>query len=60
MEEKTTYGLSDILQVRVIRDTDNASGLFAGNDPYTATVGAINFDVHYQVDTNGSRQEYAK
>lgn len=60
IEPPAIAGISDILQVRVIRDTNNASGLFAGNDPYTATVGAINFDVHYQVDTNGSRQEYVK
>lgn len=50
-------GLSDILQVRIIRDSGNASGVFAGADPYTATVGALSFDVHVQINSAGSTDE---
>lgn len=53
-------GTSSILQIRLIRDTSNDSGEFAGADPYTGTVPAINFDVHIPVDMLGSRQEFIK
>jgi hypothetical protein len=53
-------GLSDIVQFRLIRDGANASGLFSGNDGYEATVATLNFDIHYQVDMAGLRQEYVK
>lgn len=54
------YGVSDILQFRVIRDCDNDSGLFTGADAYTGDAEATSFDVHIEVDTLGSRQLYAK
>lgn len=54
------YSLSDIVQCRIIRDTTNASGLFTGTDPYTVDVDAVNFDIHIECDTAGSRTEYAK
>jgi hypothetical protein len=53
-------GLSDIIELRILRDTDNDSGAFAGVDPYTATVGMTSIDIHLQLDTFGSRQEYVK
>lgn len=52
--------LSDIIQFRIIRDHDNASNSFTGQDPYTATVGVLSFDIHYVVDGFGSNDEYAK
>lgn len=53
-------GLSDIVQFRLLRDTDNDSGLFSGTDPYTGNVDAVNFDIHYQIDGFGSDEEYIK
>jgi hypothetical protein len=53
-------GLSPILQVRFLRDTANQLGLSFAADPYTATVAVIAVDVHYQIDTHGSRLEYTK
>lgn len=52
--------LSDIVQFRICRDTDNDSGLFAGNDPYTGTVGFMAFDVHFMINSLGSTDELAK
>jgi len=54
------YGISDILQIRILRDTANASTLFAGADPYTGDAEAMSFDVHICVDMLGSRQLYVK
>lgn len=56
----TGAGLSDIVQFRLLRDNANTSTLFAGADPYTVTAAAVNFDVHYSLDTLGSQEEYVK
>ena len=53
-------GISDIVQIRVLRDNDNDSTLFAGADPLAADVDAVNFDVHIEIDSFGSNQEYVK
>jgi hypothetical protein len=53
-------GLSDIVQFRICRDTDNDSGLFTGADPYTTTVGILAFDVHFMINSLGSDTEYTK
>lgn len=53
-------GLSDILQLRIIRDTNNDSGEFSGIDTYTGLVNAINLDVHYEINSIGSNEEYVK
>lgn len=52
--------LSDIIQIRLFRDTDNGSGEFSGLDPYTATASVTNVDIHFELDTLGSRTEYTK
>jgi hypothetical protein len=52
--------VSDIIQFRIGRDTNNASTLFAGADPFTTTVGVLSFDVHIETDSIGSNQEYVK
>jgi len=55
------YGeVSDIIQFRIYRDTTNVSTEFAGADPEDEDVDAVNFDIHIEVDTLGSRQEYSK
>jgi hypothetical protein len=55
-----TDNLSDILQLRIIRDTANASGEFTGADPYTVAAAVMNVDVHIELDMIGSRQEIIK
>jgi hypothetical protein len=56
--------LSDIIQFRVYRDTTNVSGLFPGNCPYNtggnATVMMLAFDIHFQLNSIGSTDEYIK
>lgn len=54
------YGISSILQLRLLRDGDNDSSAFTSTDLVTGTVSAINLDVHIELDTIGSRQEYSK
>lgn len=54
------YQLSDIVQYRILRDTTNASTLFAGADGLAATVSAVSFDHHYEKDGWGSNTEYSK
>lgn len=54
------YSLSDIIQFRVIRDTANASTVFAGADPYTGVASITGIDIHFEQDTIGSRTEYTK
>lgn len=52
--------LSDIVQFRVHRDSTNGSSMFASTDPYAQSARAVSFDVHYEIDTVGSRSEYSK
>jgi len=54
------YGISDVIQVRILRDTQNASGVFTGLDPYSGTVAISSVDFHFEIDTEGSRTEYGK
>lgn len=54
------HAISDIIQLRIIRDTTNSSTLFTGADPYGATVAISAIDIHYEIDRVGSRTEYAK
>lgn len=56
----TTDTLSSILQIRLFRDSANTSTLFAGADPYVGAVQALEFDIHYEKDTIGSRTEFSK
>lgn len=56
----TIDGISGILQVRLIRDTDNDSTEFTVADAYTGTVQVTELDIHYEIDTIGSREEYTK
>lgn len=54
------YSISDIIQVRVLRDSTNASTVFAGADTYTVTASLTSVDIHIECDTLGSRTEYSK
>lgn len=53
-------GLSDIVQIKLFRDTDNDSTLFSGSDPVSGDAGATMFDVHFQINSLGSDNEYTK
>ena len=56
--------ISDIVQFRIYRDTSNASGEFAGTCPYNtggnASTGILSFDVHFQINSLGSDDQYTK
>jgi len=60
LDPTTNEGLSSILQVKIKRDSSNASGKFASTDPYGASAFAMSFDVHYERDSMGSDQVYVK
>lgn len=53
-------GISNQLQVRIIRDTGNASGLFAGADGLAGDAYVTDFDTHKESDSLGSNSEYSK
>jgi hypothetical protein len=46
--------ISSVLVCRLYRDADNAA------DDYDDTAGLLYFDIHYQVDALGSKDEYTK
>lgn len=52
--------VSDFIDIEVTRDSDNSSTLFSGNDPLSGVSQLKAFDMHLQVDSNGSPSEYAK
>lgn len=57
----TGYGISDVIQFRLIRDTTNLSTLFTGpSDPQSGSIDAVSFDVHIECDGLGSNHEYRK
>lgn len=60
VEAPVGAGLSDIVQFRLLRDTDNDSLQFDDDDPLAGNADAVNFDIHYEVDSFGSDTEYGK
>lgn len=52
--------ISDIVQFRILRDTDNDSVLFSGADPLSGNAAALMFDIHFQINSLGSTDEYTK
>jgi len=56
----TGAALSDIIEFRIIRDSQNSSGLFTSVDPIDEVVRVKSFDVHYEMDSIGSNTEYTK
>lgn len=55
-----TKGLSSIIDIKIYRDTQNTSTLFAGADAYVGNWSLKEFDIHIEYDTDGSRQEFIK
>jgi len=53
-------GISNTLQIKIIRDTTNSLGLFSGSDTFVGDAYVHDFDVHKEIDSMGSRQEYVK
>lgn len=53
-------GLSDILQIRLIRDSQNSTWLFPWIWLYSWTVSATSIDTHIEIDMVGSSTEYTK
>jgi hypothetical protein len=53
-------GLSFTIDVKIYRDSLNTSGLFAGADAYPGTWSAKYYDIHFEKDMNGSREEFVK
>lgn len=58
--DMTGYTLSDCIHFAFWRDTTNASGEFSGLDPSGLVEHVLEFDVHYQINALGSRQEFIK
>lgn len=52
--------VSGWMDIKIYRDTTNASGLFAGNDPYTGNVTLKEYDNHLLIDSIGSRLPFVK
>lgn len=52
--------VSAICDIRFFRDTQNASGKFAGTDGYSVEAKTKEFDFHIMLETFGSRTEYTK
>lgn len=55
-----SLGLSFTFDCKIYRDTGNISTLFAGADAYSGDWSAKYYDIHYEKDTTGSRQEFVK
>lgn len=56
----STDGISGVLQLRFFRDNTNASALFPTTNLYSTTANIMFLDIHNEIDTLGSRQEYIK
>lgn len=56
----TGKALSSFFEVKIYRDNNNNSGLFAGSDPYSGVFLLKEFDIHIEKDMDGSRQEFIK
>lgn len=55
-----SLGLSGTFEMKLYRDVQNTSGLFAGADSYSGDWNVKYYDIHFMVDTFGSRQEFIK
>ena len=53
-------GTSSIIQLKLMRDTNNDSGKFSVTDAYSGDAAGLSLDVHIKINTLGSRTEYAK
>lgn len=55
-----SYNISDIFQLRIYRDTTNASTVFTGTDVTHGDALVSSIDVHLEIDMLGSATEYSK
>ena len=56
-------GLSDLVHIKLFRDVANESTEFTGAEDDAKTQDdayANSFDIHFEIDTAGSREEYVK
>lgn len=58
--DMTGFRISSFIDVKISRDTANGSGLFSGADPLVGGVLLKEFDIHYQLDSIGSLEEFIK
>lgn len=58
--DTSSMGISDSIHFVLFRDFNNTSTLFSGTDGGLNPELVIEFDVHYQIDAMGSRQEFIK
>lgn len=58
--EMSDMVLSCFVDVKIYRDSANASGLFAGADPYSGVALLKEYDIHHLVDSFGSTLEFIK
>lgn len=58
--EKENAKISSNVDVRIMRDVDNDSGLFQGADPYPGDIRLKFFDIHVPSDADGSYQRFYK
>ena len=52
--------ISDFIDIELSRDINNSSGLFTGADPLSGDALLRSFDMHLEVDSSGSDEEYNK
>lgn len=52
--------VSALIDFKFYRDTANTSTEFSGSDPYSGTALSKEFDLHFEIDRPGSREEYTK
>ena len=53
-------GMSSFIDIKLYRDSANASGLFGGADPYAGDAAMKQADIHFQKDSIGSITEEGK
>jgi len=56
----SSMGLSFTIDVKIYRDTQNVSTLFSGVDSYSGVWSAKYYDIHFEMDMIGSREEFVK
>ena len=58
--DMTGLTISSFVDCKVARDTDGSSTVFSGADPVAAPVLVKEFDIHYEIDSFGSNEEFIK
>lgn len=60
IDASSLTGVSAFIDFKLYRDSNNASGQFAGADPYAGDALSKEYDIHYRRDSSGSKEEFAK